>query len=89
MNEVDSNHGHGIVLKEVDSTLAGSTKAFLKSELRFTKDKNGQEICMAQIGNGSDAGEEVGVMMGWETPISESQRELSTPDALRKGLTVT
>lgn len=54
------------VIKGEDDTAAGSTAAFLKSRLRYTTDDNGQEVCMVDAGDG----EEVGVMMGWEQPIS-------------------
>lgn len=56
-----------LVLKATDDTVMGSTDKFLDSKLRYVKDERGQEICMAMTENGL----EVGVMMGWEKPISE------------------
>ncbi|CCO35699.1 Arginine N-methyltransferase 2 [Rhizoctonia solani AG-1 IB] len=53
-------------LRAEDSTPAGSTDEFLKSKLVYRTDENGQEVVVIDIG-----GEEVGVMMGWEKPISE------------------
>jgi protein arginine N-methyltransferase 2 len=55
-----------IILKTRDQTASGDTDEFLSSKLKFTKDENGQEICVVDAG-----GEEVGVMMGWERDISE------------------
>lgn len=57
-----------LVLKAVDTSAFASSDAFLASPLRYTKDENGQEICLLK----SEAGTEVGVMMGWEREISES-----------------
>lgn len=56
-----------MVLKATDTTAAGSTEAFLTSQLKFVTDDKGQEICLLKV---SDE-EEVGVMMGWERGISE------------------
>ncbi|GLB37462.1 putative S-adenosyl-L-methionine-dependent protein-arginine N- methyltransferase that methylates the delta-nitrogen atom of arginine residues to form N5-methylarginine (type IV) in target proteins [Lyophyllum shimeji] len=55
-----------VVLREIDSSAAGSTEAFLSSNLKFIKDAYGQDICVLKIGD-----EEVGVMMGWEQGIME------------------
>lgn len=57
-----------LIIKTSDNTVAGSSSTFLQSKLRYVKDENGQEICLAT----SDEGVEVGVMMGWEKPISEA-----------------
>ena len=53
-------------LQNTDTTATGSTDAFLASKLTFKQDEYGQEICVVKSGD-----EEVGVMMGWETPIME------------------
>ncbi|KAG6861085.1 hypothetical protein C0995_004022 [Termitomyces sp. Mi166 len=55
-----------LLLKETDSSATGSTDAFLSSKLTYTKDDNGQDICLLKVGD-----EEVGVMMGWEYNIME------------------
>ncbi|KDQ57520.1 hypothetical protein JAAARDRAFT_129926 [Jaapia argillacea MUCL 33604] len=55
-----------LILKSTDTTAAGMLDAYLASPLKFTKDEHGQEICLLKI-----AGEEVGVMMGWERPIMQ------------------
>jgi type IV protein arginine methyltransferase len=55
------------ILKAEDATAAGSSIAFLSSRLRYTTDERGQEICLASL----PGQEEVGVMMGWESGISE------------------
>ncbi|KAF8324473.1 arginine methyl transferase [Cantharellus anzutake] len=60
-----------LILKSSEDSSAGSPSKFLASRLRFTKDNNGQEICLASL-NGS---EEVGVMMGWES-VLETVKEL-------------
>jgi len=57
----------GTLIQNKDDTAAGSPEAFMSSKLRFSTDANGQEVCMVDAG-----GEEVGVMMGWELPISPS-----------------
>lgn len=57
-----------LVLKSTDRSVLGSNTAFLQSRLRFVKDSQGQDICLAR----TDDGSEVGVMMGWEKPISET-----------------
>jgi protein arginine N-methyltransferase 2 len=64
------------MLGAVDDSAAASTDAFLSSKLKFTTDNQGQEICLLKL----DDGTEVGVMMGWETPIMER-----TVEALCKG----
>ncbi|KAI0733202.1 S-adenosyl-L-methionine-dependent methyltransferase [Fomitopsis betulina] len=56
-----------MVLKANDTTAAGSTEAFLTSQLKFVTDDKGQEICLLKV---SDE-EEVGVMMGWERGIMQ------------------
>lgn len=48
----------------MDDTAAGSSENFLSSRLRYTKEETGQDICFIDVD-----GEEIGVMMGWETPI--------------------
>lgn len=53
-----------IILRETDETAAGSSENFLSSSLRYTKDESGQDICFVNVD-----GEDIGVMMGWETPI--------------------
>lgn len=55
------------ILQSEDSTAAGSTAKFLATKLRYETLKDGQEVCLAKVGEE----EEVGVMMGWERPISE------------------
>lgn len=55
-----------IILRNEDSTAAGSQSEFLNSPLLFTEDENGQPICKVKVGQ-----EEIGVMMGWERDISE------------------
>ena len=55
-----------IFLKVEDDTAIGSTDAFLSSRLKYTRDQNGQEICLLDAGDG----QEVGVMMGWERGLS-------------------
>ena len=54
-----------LVLQTTDPTAAGSTDEFLQSKLSFRVDEHGQEVCFVK-----SAEEEVGVMMGWEKPIS-------------------
>jgi type IV protein arginine methyltransferase len=54
-----------LVLQTTDATAAGSTDEFLKSKLSFRVDEYGQEVCFVKSGE-----DEVGVMMGWEKPIS-------------------
>jgi protein arginine N-methyltransferase 2 len=54
------------VLRAEDNTAAGSTDEFLRSKLIYRTDSNGQDIVVVNAGS-----EEVGVMMGWEKPISE------------------
>lgn len=54
-----------IILRSQDTTAAGSPEEFLKSRLIYRTDANGQEICVVKSGD-----DEVGVMMGWEGPIS-------------------
>jgi protein arginine N-methyltransferase 2 len=56
-----------LVIKASDQSALGSNAEFLRSRLRFIKDAHGQEICVTQL----DDGTEVGVMMGWEKPISK------------------
>ena len=63
-----------LVLETQDATAFGSTDAFLHSRLRYTKDAQGQEICLLAAGD-----EEVGVMMGWEREISECSRLCASP----------
>ncbi|GJJ16206.1 hypothetical protein Clacol_010502 [Clathrus columnatus] len=59
------------VLKNEDPSPFGSSSAFLESNLIFSVDKNGQEICSVI----SD-GETVGVMMGWERNIMQRTVDL-------------
>ncbi|KAJ7783236.1 arginine methyl transferase [Mycena metata] len=56
--------GSAMIFRPTDNTAAASTDAFLSSKLRFTVDDHGQDICMLNVD-----GEEIGVMMGWETNI--------------------
>jgi len=53
-----------MIFQETDETAAGTSVNFLSSELRYTKDEFGQDICSVNVD-----GEDIGVMMGWETPI--------------------
>ncbi|KAF9450430.1 arginine methyl transferase [Macrolepiota fuliginosa MF-IS2] len=62
--DVESGSSTNLVLRETDGTAAGSSEDFLSSRLRYTKDETGQSICFIDVD-----GEEIGVMMGWETPI--------------------
>ncbi|KAI5121556.1 hypothetical protein M0805_000737 [Coniferiporia weirii] len=55
-----------IILRTNDATAAGSSTEFLKSRLKFTKDVDGQDVCLVNVGE-----EEVGVMMGWERGIMQ------------------
>lgn len=50
-----------------DDTAAASLDTFLSSRLTFTMDAKGQDVCMVKAGDNA----EVGVMMGWEKPISQ------------------
>ena len=65
------------MLKASDDTPAGSTEAFLATKLQYTKDEQGQDICLVRV----NEEEEVGVMMGWERGISESFRGAVCVDA--------
>lgn len=56
-----------LVIRQDDTSAVGSTDAFLASRLQYTKDANGQDICLLKLENG----EQVGVMMGWEREISK------------------
>ncbi|TFK44747.1 arginine methyl transferase [Crucibulum laeve] len=79
------NSSSAIVLRAADTTASGSTDAFLTSQLRYTTDEHGQDICMLTIGDGK----EVGVMMGWETEImQETVRKLSQNHPSAKNLKV-
>ncbi|KAJ3575098.1 hypothetical protein NP233_g1324 [Leucocoprinus birnbaumii] len=62
--EPDPDPSTNIILREADDTAAGSSANFLSSKLRYTKDETGQDICFVSVD-----GEDIGVMMGWETPI--------------------
>jgi len=53
-----------MIFQETDETAAGILVNFLSSQLRYTKDEFGQDICCVNVD-----GEDIGVMMGWETPI--------------------
>jgi len=53
-----------MIFQEIDETAAGASANFLSSEMRYTKDEFGQDICFVNVN-----GEDIGVMMGWETPI--------------------
>ena len=66
--EAVSTTSGAIRIKAQDATAAGSTSEFLNSKLVFKTDDRGQEICVVKAGD-----DEVGVMMGWETDISEPQ----------------
>ncbi|KIY72417.1 hypothetical protein CYLTODRAFT_434786 [Cylindrobasidium torrendii FP15055 ss-10] len=74
----------GMVLKTDDQTAAASTDAYLKQKLVFRKDEHGQEICLVDAGNG----QEVGVMMAWETPIMEETVRLLCPPENLEGMKV-
>jgi protein arginine N-methyltransferase 2 len=54
-----------LILKQDDTSAAASTDAFLESKLRFTTGEGEQDVCLIEV-----QGEEIGVMMGWETGIS-------------------
>jgi len=56
-----------LVLQAEDTTPAGSNAAFLAAKLTFKVGEDGQEVCLVNSGT-----EEIGVMMGWERPISTS-----------------
>ncbi|KAF8345874.1 hypothetical protein F5887DRAFT_963913 [Amanita rubescens] len=58
--------GSGQRRSKKDDTAAGSNTTFLSSNLRFTKDESGQDICSVDAGD-----QQVGVMMGWERGIME------------------
>lgn len=60
-----ANSPLALVLKATDFTAAGSTATYLNAPLQYKKDAHGQEICVVNVNE-----EEVGVMMGWERPIS-------------------
>jgi protein arginine N-methyltransferase 2 len=62
----DTQEGSVLIMKAEDSTPAGSNAAFLEAKLTFKKDDHGQDICVVNSG-----AEEIGVMMGWERPISK------------------
>ena len=68
-----------LVLKATDFTAAGSTDTYLTTPLQYKKDAHGQEIVVVNAGD-----EEVGVMMGWERPISEFY-PLCTCSPLKRG----
>lgn len=63
------------VVWSVDDGPFGSTAAFMKSKLFFSHDARGQEIC-----NVISDGETMGVMMGWERPISTCFRSKAPVD---------
>ena len=62
-----SEQSSSLVLKTADSTAIGSTNVFLSSQLQFTVDSHGQQICLLKTED-----DDVGVMMGWEHGISAS-----------------
>jgi len=72
-------------LKATDDSALGSSDKFLSSQLRFTVDDFGQEICLLKT---EDA--EVGVMMGWERELMREtvQRLCSDHERLQSGLKV-
>ncbi|KAH7927140.1 hypothetical protein BV22DRAFT_1103868 [Leucogyrophana mollusca] len=59
-----SRTSSSFIIRDTDTSAAGSTDAFLSSRLRYTRDHRGQDICMLQLED-----TEVGVMMGWEREI--------------------
>lgn len=61
---VESDSSTTLILRDIDETAAGSSESFLSSRLRYTKDETSQDICFVNVN-----GEDIGVMMGWETPI--------------------
>ncbi|KAJ7770186.1 arginine methyl transferase [Mycena maculata] len=61
-----SDSASTMILRSTDDTAAASTDAFLSSQLRFTMDEHGQDICLLNVD-----GEEIGVMMGWENGIMQ------------------
>jgi len=65
-SRASSEQPSSLVLKTVDSTATGSTDAFLSSQLRFTVDSHGQQICLLKTED-----DDVGVMMGWEHGIMQ------------------
>nr|GAT56337.1 predicted protein [Mycena chlorophos] len=59
-----------LVLRTVDDSAAASGDVFLQSPLIYKKDEHGQDVCMVSVD-----GEEIGVMMGWESNIMASSVE--------------
>ncbi|KAA1473886.1 arginine methyl transferase [Dentipellis sp. KUC8613] len=53
-----------MLLQTTDASAFGSTDAFISSDLKYTTDEHGQEICLLTTEQG-----DVGVMMGWERGI--------------------
>ncbi len=68
------------MLTDHDESAASSTEAFLRMPLKFSEDENGQAICSVKVSRG----EEVGVMMGWELPISTNLRRAGRDIVLTK-----
>lgn len=62
----DLHSSSALILRSEDTSASGSPDEFLKSRLTFTKDANGQDVCLVKAGD-----DEVGVMMGWERDISK------------------
>ncbi|THH07221.1 hypothetical protein EW145_g3532 [Phellinidium pouzarii] len=55
-----------LILRTNDTAAAASSTEFLNSRLKFTKDVNGQDVCLVKAG-----GADIGVMMGWERGIMQ------------------
>ncbi|KAJ3515250.1 hypothetical protein NLJ89_g1877 [Agrocybe chaxingu] len=53
-----------LILRATDSTASGSSDTFFASKLKYSVNENGEHVCSVDVD-----GEEVGVMMGWETDI--------------------
>lgn len=76
-SKASSSH---LLIRNSTDTALNSTDAFLKSKLKFVRDGHGQDICLLRTGH-----EEVGVMMGWETPIMQETVKLLCDDHPHSG----
>ncbi|TBU33924.1 arginine methyl transferase [Dichomitus squalens] len=85
-NAPEANSPLSLILKATDTTPAGSTDAFLDTKLEYTKDENGQDICLVKVSDN----EEVGVMMGWERGIMQEtvHKLCSDHPGLQSGLKI-
>ncbi|KAJ7497342.1 arginine methyl transferase [Mycena latifolia] len=80
----ESHSSSAIILQSSDDTAAASTEAFLSSKLRFTVDEHGQDVCMLDV----EGGDEIGVMMGWETGIMQETVAKLSPNREPTGLKI-